>query len=148
MSTHQRTLSNRMQEVERTRLQNRDSVDLKSIIKDHWETHPCGIRDLSDADRKAFFDQLERERYLLEPYISGFANFEQGRGKKVLEIGVGAGTDFINWVRHGAVATGIDLTEHGVQLTQERLRLEGLEADVRTGDAENLIFDDAAFDIV
>lgn len=137
-----------MQEIKRAGLQDRETVDLKNFVRDHWEKQPCGTRDMPDADRKAFFDQLEKERYLLEPYISGFARFEQGRGKKILEIGVGAGTDFINWVRHGARATGIDLTEQGVQLTRERLRLEGLEADVRAGDAENLIFDDDTFDIV
>lgn len=66
----------------------------------------------------------------------------------MLEVGVGAGTDFVKWVRHGAVASGIDLTEQSVALTRERLALEGLEADVRVADVEDLPFEDNTFDIV
>lgn len=125
-----------------------DRARLKQQIREYWEAEPCGTRGVSAEDRKRFFDQIERERYEWEPYIPEYANFERGRGKRVLEIGVGAGTDFINWVRHGAIATGVDLTERGVGLTKERIALEGLSADVRQADAENLPFMDETFDIV
>lgn len=122
--------------------------ELKGSVKAHWERQPCGTRELPREDRRAFFRQLEDERYAAEPYLKGFARFEQGRGKRLLEVGVGAGTDFINWVRNGAIATGVDLTAHGVALTQERLALEGLTATVRQADAENLPFADESFDLV
>lgn len=125
-----------------------DPVLLKQRIKDYWESEPCGTRGVSAEERKRFFDQIERERYAWEPYIPQYAQFERGRGKTLLEIGVGAGTDFTNWVRHGAIATGVDLTERGVSLTKERLALEGLSADVRQADAENLPFEANTFDIV
>lgn len=121
---------------------------LKDAVRSHWQTEPCGTRDVSPEDRRRFFAQIERDRYELEPYIRGFARFEEGRGKRVLEVGVGAGTDFVNWVRCGALATGVDLTEHGIALTRERLALEGLDADLRVADAENLPFEDETFDIV
>ncbi len=120
----------------------------KEAIRQYWEAEPCGTRGVPAADRRAFFDQIERERYEWEPYIPPFARFHEGRGKTLLEIGVGAGTDFTNWVRNGAIATGVDLTAHGVALTKERLALEGLQADVRQADAENLPFADNSFDIV
>jgi SAM-dependent methyltransferase len=125
-----------------------ETVALKSAVKAHWQRQPCGTRDLLAADRREFFRQLEQERYALEPYLPPFARFAEGRAKQVLEIGVGAGTDFVNWVRNGALAVGIDLTEQGVQLTQERLRLEGLQAEVRVADAEHLPFTDNSFDLV
>ena len=125
-----------------------DASALKQEVRQFWEEVPCGTRGLEKSDRAVFFRALEQERYDLEPYIPGFAKFEEGRGKRVLEVGIGAGTDFVNWVRHGAVATGIDLTEQGVSLTRERLALEGLSADVRVGDAENLPFPADSFDIV
>lgn len=121
---------------------------LKSSVRDHWEAETCGTRGVDGEDRKAFFDQIERERYEWEPYIKPFARFERGRGKRVLEVGVGAGTDFINWVRNGAIATGVDLTERGVELTRERVALEGFTADVQRADAEKLPFADESFDIV
>lgn len=125
-----------------------DRARLKQQIREYWEAEPCGTRGVSPEDRKRFFDQIEKERYEWEPYIPQYAKFERARGKKLLEIGVGAGTDFINWVRSGAIATGIDLTERGVRLTRERLALEGLSADVRQADAENLPFESNTFDIV
>ncbi|HJU69142.1 MAG TPA: class I SAM-dependent methyltransferase [Gemmatimonadaceae bacterium] len=121
---------------------------LKQQIKEYWEAEPCGTRGVEAEDRKRFFDQIERERYEWEPYIPQYAKFDRARGKRLLEIGVGAGTDFINWVRHGAIATGVDLTDRGVNLTRERLGLEGLTADVRRADAENLPFEDNSFDVV
>lgn len=124
------------------------NLPLKDAVRAHWEAQPCGTRDIAADDRRRFFAEIEQERYAWEPYIPGFARFERGTGKRVLEIGVGAGSDFINWVRSGAQATGIDLTESGVALTRERLALEGLEADVRRGDAEQLPFADDSFDIV
>lgn len=127
----------------------RDHVGgLKEAVRAHWENEPCGTRDLPSDDRDAFFARLERERYELEPYIPGFARFEEARGKKVLEIGVGAGSDFVNWARHGAEATGVDLTEHALRLTGERLQREGLRAELRLADAEHLAFPDESFDLV
>jgi SAM-dependent methyltransferase len=125
-----------------------EEIDLKEAVREHWDRQPCGTRDLPSTDRRAFFAELERERYALEPYIPPFAKFHEGAGKRVLEIGIGAGTDFVNWVRHGAIATGVDLTERGVSLTKERLALEGLDAEVRVADAEALPFPPDSFDLV
>jgi SAM-dependent methyltransferase len=122
--------------------------ELKYRVKTHWEREPCGTRDLPAENRLDFFRLLERERYELEPYILPFAQFEHARGKRVLEIGVGAGTDFVRWVRAGADATGVDLTEQGIALVAERLRLEGLTAKLQVADAENLPFETNTFDVV
>lgn len=121
---------------------------LKDAVREHWERQPCGTRGVGSDERRAFFDALERERYEVDAHIPGWARFERGRGRDLLEIGVGAGTDFTNWVRHGARAVGVDLTEAGVELTRERLALEGLDAKVLVADAEHLPFPDASFDIV
>src|SRR5690348_11358810 len=93
---------------------------LKDAVREHWERQPCGTRGLGSDERRAFFRDLERERYEVDAHIPGWARFERGRDRDLLEIGVGAGTDFTNWVRHGARATGLDLTEAGVELTRER----------------------------
>jgi ubiquinone/menaquinone biosynthesis C-methylase UbiE len=122
--------------------------NLKDGVRRHWDAQPCGTRDIPVDDRARFFAELEAERCAWEPYIADFARFPRGRGKDLLEVGVGAGTDFVNWVRHGARATGVDLTARGVELTRERLALEGLHADVRTADAERLPFEEGSFDIV
>jgi len=124
-------------------------VNQKERVRDFWEEEPCGSEHVALPEGTAeFFAEVERTRDALDPYIHRFADFAGARGKRLLEIGVGLGTDFVRFARAGAVATGVDLTEHAVELVRRRLALEGLEADVRTADAENLPFDDGSFDRV
>lgn len=74
--------------------------------------------------------------------------FERFAGARVLEIGVGLGTDHVWLGRSGARLTGIDLTERCIGLTRRRLELEGLVSDLRVMDAERLHFPDHSFDVV
>jgi ubiquinone/menaquinone biosynthesis C-methylase UbiE len=121
----------------------------KEAVRAHWEVDPCGSR-LADAEpgSREFFDQVEAERYRIEPFIPSFAEFERWRGTRVLEIGVGLGTDFVQFARAGAHVTGIDLTDAATALVRRRLELERLEGTVCTADAENLPFGDDSFDLV
>jgi ubiquinone/menaquinone biosynthesis C-methylase UbiE/glycosyltransferase involved in cell wall biosynthesis len=124
---------------------------LKAQVRDHWEADACGTRYGEQSDRLEWFREIARRRYELEPYIPEFARFEQAGGKTVLEIGVGTGSDFLQWCCHCDYATGIDLTEAGVALTRERLHLEGVDEKrytLCTADAEALPFADNSFDIV
>lgn len=134
-------------------------MDLKKKVKKHWEDSPCGIR---------YGEEICSDRYKLEPFIHKFADFAAGKGKRVLEIGVGAGCDFLNWVNNGAIATGIDLTEAAIRETKNRLsssnlnplrlhdamsgaesgRSIGQTSKLLVADAENLPFPDNSFNIV
>ena len=127
------------------------SQALKEAVRDHWERETCGTRYGTSDERKRYFEQIEESRYRMEHYIPEFARFEEGRGRGVLEIGVGAGTDFSRWVACEAIATGVDLTEAAIGLTREHLEaldLDATAADLRVADAEQLPFDDGQFDIV
>lgn len=126
-------------------------LNLKEALKSHWEAETCGTRYGISQNRKEWMKETEQARYLLEPHIRDFAEFEKSRGKKVLEIGVGAGLDFLQWLKHGAEAIGIDLTESAVKLTKERLEISNIEQKKYTlfcADAENLPFGKDTFDIV
>jgi ubiquinone/menaquinone biosynthesis C-methylase UbiE len=74
--------------------------------------------------------------------------FEHYDDQRLLEVGVGLGTDHLQFARAGARTTGIDLTPRCVELTRLRLEQEGLESDVRQMDAEQLAFPDDSFDVV
>jgi ubiquinone/menaquinone biosynthesis C-methylase UbiE len=129
-----------------------DAPTLKDRVRDFWNQHVCGSGYGADREAEALdFGRITETRYDLEPYILELADFPSGRGKRVLEIGVGAGTDFESWITHGAQATGIDLTPAALELTRKRLETRGIaEAAYRltVGDAENLGFEDGSFDIV
>jgi ubiquinone/menaquinone biosynthesis C-methylase UbiE len=121
----------------------------KARVQAFWEADPCGVAH-GDAPEGTpeFFAQVERKRMELEPFIGRYADFPMTRGQRVLEIGVGAGTDFVRFVRAGAQATGVDLTDHAIQLVRQRLDNEGLQAQLHQADAEALPFEDGAFDRV
>jgi ubiquinone/menaquinone biosynthesis C-methylase UbiE len=122
---------------------------LREAVQAFWEAVPCGTRGLEEPEgSRAFFARLERERDEREPFIADFARFAERRGQRVLEVGIGAATDFVRFARAGACLVGIDLTAHAVELAQRRLALEGLSAEVRQADAEALPFADASFDFV
>jgi SAM-dependent methyltransferase len=124
-------------------------VEQKTRVQDFWEAEPCGAaHGEAPEGSPEFFANVERTRNELEPFIPDYADFAGARGQRVLEIGVGVGTDFIRFVRAGAIATGVDLTEHAVALVRRRVELEGLEATVVQADAERLPFEDGAFDRV
>ncbi|MEZ4379874.1 MAG: class I SAM-dependent methyltransferase [Nannocystaceae bacterium] len=144
-----------------------DPEALKRRVREHWDAEPCGTRGLAGEDLRAALRQQERERYAVDAHIPAFADFPRARGLRVLEIGVGAGTDFIQWLRAGADAWGVDLSPQSLALTRERIAAEGLaladEADevdssgaaedplrrrLQVADAERLPFADASFDLV
>lgn len=126
-------------------------TNLKQSVLEHWERETCGTRYGESAERKKWLEEIAQARYSLEPHIQTFADFQGGKGKKVLEIGVGAGVDFLNWIKNGAEATGVDLTQAAVKLTRERLETHGVSPDqykLFVTDAENLPFSEHQFDIV
>jgi SAM-dependent methyltransferase len=125
------------------------TTDLKQRVRAFWENDPCGSEHAKAPEGSPeFFAEVERERYELEPFIADYADFAHSRGRHVLEIGVGLGTDFVQFARAGAHVTGVDLTEHAVALVRRRLELEGLQGEVRVTDAERLPFEDRSFDRV
>jgi ubiquinone/menaquinone biosynthesis C-methylase UbiE len=125
------------------------SVSEKQLVRDYWEERPCGSGAArADWGTREFFDQIEAHRYRAEPFIPHFADFQRWAGKRVLEIGTGSATDFVNFARRGAIVTGVDLTTASVELARQRLGMEGLSGDVRVADAEQLPFADRSFDLV
>jgi len=101
-------------------------------VRDYWNARPCNIRHSpSPLGTREYFDEVEARKYFVESHIPGFAGFEQWRGKKVLEIGCGIGTDTISFARHGAQVTAVDLTEKSLEVARQRAKVFGLEKNIR-----------------
>lgn len=122
-----------------------NTAELKGCVTDFWNAEPCGTRYLADGTS---FETHANARYRLEPYIPGFAKFAASAGLRVVEIGVGLGADYEQWLRGGAQATGVDLSSASLAQTQRRCEGAGLTHDLHLADAENLPFSDASFDVV
>jgi 2-polyprenyl-3-methyl-5-hydroxy-6-metoxy-1,4-benzoquinol methylase len=97
-------------------------------VRDYWNSRPCNIRHSPQpVGSREYFDEVEARKYFVEHHIPRFADFERWRGKKVLEIGCGIGTDTISFARHGAQVTSVDLTEKSLEVARQRAKVFGLE---------------------
>ena len=127
-----------------------ESSSLKAEVKAFWNRGSCDTHYAqSDKFTREYFEQIEEWRYTDQPFIHAFAQFTRYRGKRVLEVGVGAGTDFIQWLRAGALASGIDLTEEALANLTHRIREYALPEpeSLKLADAENLPFPSGTFDL-
>lgn len=120
----------------------------KQDVHGFWQRASCGEDLYLEGASQAGYREQARQRYELEPYIEQFAAFDSAAGREVLEIGVGLGADHQRFAEAGASLSGIDLTERAVDHTRRRLQLFGLSSRLAPGDAEQLSFADASFDVV
>ena len=120
----------------------------KQAVADFWEDGSCGEHLYLDGKDAENFQAHREIRYQLEPEILTFMDETDWKGKRVLEIGVGLGSDHQELAERGAILSGIDLTARAIANTKQRFAVNNLQSDLKVGDAENLPFDDATFDIV
>jgi SAM-dependent methyltransferase len=125
------------------------NANLKERVRAFWQEHPCGTK-FSDAapGTRLFFERVAAHRYATEWHIPEAAGFAGARGKRVLEVGCGLGTDGAQFARAGADYTGVDLTEAAVELARRNFEIQQLPGTFRTADAEKLDFPDESFDLI
>lgn len=108
-------------------------------VKDYWDKRPCNIRhSAKPVGTKEYFDEVEARKYLVEPHIPKFAQFDRWKNKKVLEIGCGIGTDSINFARRRADLTVVEYSPKSLEICKERFKVYGLTAHFYGGNAEGL----------
>jgi len=69
-------------------------------------------------------------------------------GVSVLDVACGTGNGVIPAARTGATVSGVDIATNLVEQARTRAAEAGLTIDLREGDAEQLAFPDAMFDVV
>lgn len=126
---------------------------LNDQVREYWEQEACGtspeiVGSGTSPNTREWFARIEEHRYAAEPYIHSIAQFTRHHGKKVLEVGVGAGTDHLQWARAGAECYGVDLTDTAIETTRQHLALYGLQSHLQRIDAEGLPFENDTFDVV
>jgi 2-polyprenyl-3-methyl-5-hydroxy-6-metoxy-1,4-benzoquinol methylase len=110
-------------------------------VKEFWDRQPCNIRHSpKPLGTLEYLQEVEARKYLVEPHILRFAEFDCWRDKKVLEIGCGIGTDTINFARRGAAVTAVELSEKSLEIARKRAEVYGLQDRIRfyCGNAEEL----------
>lgn len=115
------------------------SVASVQEVEDYWNRRPCNIRhSKKEVGTKEYFDEVEARKYFVEPHIPGFAEFARWKGKRVLEIGCGLGTDATNFARAGADYTAVELSEVSMELAKKRFEVFGLKGAFHNCNAEEL----------
>jgi ubiquinone/menaquinone biosynthesis C-methylase UbiE len=97
-------------------------------VRDFWNARPCNIRHSpKPLGTREYFDDVETRRYYVHPYLPAFAEFDRWRGKRVLEVGCGIGTDTMSFLRAGADVTAVDLSSESLNVARRRARTYGFE---------------------
>lgn len=120
-------------------------------VKAFWDSRPCNIRHSKLAVGTAeYFDEVEARKYFVEPHIRSFAEFARWSGKTVIELGMGIGTDAINFARAGAFYTGLELSEESLSISRKRFEVFGLTGDLISGNVEecSTLFPMKTFDLI
>ncbi len=97
------------------------------------------------------FSSQEWGKYPAEPLIRFVArNFynKQRDQIHIMEIGCGPGPNIWYFAREGFRVYGIDISENAIRRATNRMREEGLKAELSVGDIEKLPFKDGSFDCV
>lgn len=126
------------------------ALAIKAAARAQWGHDPAGGLAAGDVElgTPESFARVERYRYQEQPWMHSTFRFDRFAGQRVLEVGVGLGTDHLQFARSGATLTGIDLTPRCVKLTGRRFEQEGLTSALHVMNAERLGFKDASFDVV
>ena len=136
------------------------TADLKESNRRWWQSNPGMTYDWRHAPKavefsEAWFDEVDAKQLAAYDHLTldgkpfgRLMPLERLAGRRVLRSGVGWVCDHNGWRPRGAKLTSIDLTDRAVDATRQRLKLRGLQADVRSMDAEHLEFPNGSFDLV
>lgn len=117
-------------------------------VENFWNSNPCELIPFDQDNEVAVFEKIEKDRYSRQGKIAYYAQFGSFKGKKVLEIGCGIGTDGLQYARGGAIYTGVDLTEEGIKIAKRRFEIFQQKGEFLKVNAETLPFPDNYFDHV
>jgi ubiquinone/menaquinone biosynthesis C-methylase UbiE len=123
----------------------------KDQVQDQWNEDACGSQYVEKAQPGTLEWYLEAERYRYDvygPWMPKVMEFAKHRGKKVIEIGGGMGTDLAQFAKNGAIVTDFDLSAGHLEHARTSFRLRGLQGEFVHGDGENIPFPDDTFDVV
>ncbi|HVL67863.1 MAG TPA: class I SAM-dependent methyltransferase [Vicinamibacterales bacterium] len=118
-------------------------------VRAYWNDH---IHDLEITSHRVgtpgFFADLDQYHFEKLHHLLRLVDFNGYRGKRVLEVGCGAGTDLARFARGGAIVTGVDLAASSIELAKKNFEQQGLTGEFFEADGERLPFADASFDLV
>ncbi len=118
-------------------------------VREYWNRH---IHDLEitthPVGSRGFFDDLDQYHFEKLHHLLRLVDFAGYRGRRVLEVGCGAGVDLARFAKGGAEVVGVDLASSAIDLARANFGQQGLSGEFRVADGEALPFSESSFDFV
>jgi SAM-dependent methyltransferase len=118
-------------------------------VREYWNRH---IHDLEitthPVGSRGFFDDLDQYHFEKLHHLLRLVDFDAYRGRRVLEVGCGAGVDLARFAKGGAEVVGVDLAASAIDLARANFEQQGLHGEFRVADGEALPFPENSFDLV
>jgi ubiquinone/menaquinone biosynthesis C-methylase UbiE len=100
-------------------------------------------RDDMRASAGKYYSIMENARSQYKRLIAGYC-----KGKKLLEYGCGVGDESLEWLKRGAIVTGIDISGEAISRTKNIISENGYIANYYVMNAEKTEFADGSFDLI
>ena len=127
----------------------------EQTVQRFWQDHACGdtqvggLHERFHDNYEKFFTDYDRFRYQNERHLPACIDALNVAGRRVLEIGLGEGSESERLIRQGALWSGVDLTAESVERVRTRLTLRELpHEELRQGSVLELPFADDTFDLI
>ena len=118
-------------------------------VRDYWNRH---IHDLEitkhPVGSRGFFADLDQYHFEKLHHLLRLISFDGYRGRRVLEVGCGAGVDLARFAKGGASVVGVDLAASAIELARANFAQQSLSGAFHVADGEHLPFPDGVFDLV
>jgi SAM-dependent methyltransferase len=130
-------------------VQTPSAVPTSDRVREYWNRH---IHDLEitkhPVGSRGFFDDLDQYHFEKLHHLLRLIDFDGYRGRRVLEVGCGAGVDLARFARGGADVVGVDLAASAIDLARANFEQQRLAGGFHVADGEKLPFADESFDLV
>ena len=118
-------------------------------VRAYWDRH---IHDLEitrhPVGSREFFDDLDQYHFEKLHHLLQLIPFDECRGRRVLEVGCGAGIDLARFAKGGADVTGVDISPAAIALARANFDQQRLSGDFHVANGEQLPFPDDSIDLV
>jgi SAM-dependent methyltransferase len=118
-------------------------------VRAYWDHHIHDLEVSAHPPGSAeFFADLDEYHFDKLHHLLRLIDFGGYAGRRVLDVGCGAGVDLVRFARGGARASGVDIADSAIELARRNLSYQNLRATLCVGNGEALPFPDCTFDFV
>jgi len=121
-------------------------------VRNYWSEKNIPQQWYSKKEKftKQWYNEIARQRYEnYYPYLKKLCEFEYHRGETVLEVGVGMGTDLLEYAKNGSKVYGIDLGSDQIEFSKNLFStMDEKYEELKVASAEEIPYASEKFDLV